>query len=175
VKDFQKAVDLYPNYAEAWLNLGKLQSQMKSIEPARTAFEKSIAADSKLVPPYLELGLLYAAQSNWKQSSDYLDQALKLDPVDFPQAWYASAVAHYNLKDYDAAEKSGREAVKLDPKHANPRAAYLLGLILVENKDYAGAAAELTVYIQLAPDAPDLNQVKEQLAQIEKLKGATRD
>jgi tetratricopeptide (TPR) repeat protein len=169
IKEFQQATELYPDYAEAWLNLGKLHSQMKSVMPARAAFEKAIAADSKLVSPYLELGMLYASQSNWKQSGDYLDQALKLDPVDFPQAWYASAVAYYNLQNYEPAEKSAREAVKLDPKHANPRAAYLLGLILAERKDYAGAATELTMYIQLAPDAPDIKQVKEQLAQIEKL------
>jgi tetratricopeptide (TPR) repeat protein len=172
-KDFEKAVLLYPKYAEAWLNLGKLHEQQKSTEPARMAFEKAIAADPKLVPPYLELGLLYAGQNNWKQSGDILDQALKLDPVDFPQAWYASAVAHYNLLNYDAAEKSAREAVKLDPKHANPRASYLLGLILAEKKDYAGAATELTEYILLAPDAPDLKQVQDQLAKIERLKGAT--
>ncbi len=174
VKDFEKAVSLYPNYAEAWLNLGKLRVQAKAVEPARTAFLKAIEADSKLVPPYLELGLLYAGQANWIESGKYLDQAVKLDPVDFPQAWYADAVAHYNLKSYDAAEKSAREAVKLDPKHANPRAAYLLGLILAEKQDYAGAAAELTEYIQLAPGAPDVAQVKNQLAEIEKLQGTAK-
>lgn len=168
-KDFEKAVAAYPNYAEAWLNLGKLRLQTKSTEPARTAFLKAIEADPKLVPPYLELGLLYAAETNWKDSAVYLDQAVKLDPVDFPQAWYADAVAHYNLKNYDAAEKSAREAVKLDPKHANPRASYLLGLVLAEKRDYKGAAAELTAYIQEAPTAPDLAQVKDQLAQLEKL------
>lgn len=168
IKDFEKAVAAYPKFAEAWLNLGKLHVQAKSIEPARTAFLKAIEADPKLVPPFLELGLLYAAETNWTKSGEYLDRAVKLDPVDFPQAWYAAAVAHYNLKEYDAAEKSAREAVKLDPKHANPRADYLLGLILAEKQDYAGAVAELNQYIQLAPGAPDLAQVKEQLAQIEK-------
>ena len=173
-KDFEKAVAVYPGYAEAWLNLGKLRLQMKSVEPGRTALLKSIEADPKLVPPYLELGLLYAAETNWKESADFLDKAVKLDPVDFPQAWYASAVAHYNLKNYDAAEKSAREAVKLDPRHANPRADYLLGLVLAEKRDYKGAAAELAAYIQEAPTAPDLAQVKDQLAQIEKLQIASR-
>jgi Tfp pilus assembly protein PilF len=173
-KDFEKAVAAYPAYAEAWLNLGKLRLQMKSVEPGRTALLKAIDADPKLVPPYLELGLLYAGEANWKESGDILDKAVKLDPVDFPQAWYADAVAHYNLKDYDAAERSAREAVKLDPKRANPRASYLLGLVLVEKRDYKGAAAELTAYIQEAPTAPDLAQVKDQLAQIEKLQTASR-
>ena len=170
-KDFEKAVALYPNYADAWVNLAKLRLAQKADEPARAALRKAMEADPKLITPYLELGLLAAENANWQDSGRYLDRALELDPVDFPQAWYADAVAHYNLKNYDAAEKSARAAVKLDPRHANPRSDYLLGLVLAEKKDYAGAAAELTAYMKLVPNAPDLSQVKDQLGQLEKLAG----
>ena len=174
VKDFEKAVAAYPKYADAWLNLGKLRLDQQAIEPARAALVKAIESDPKLVSPYIELGLLAARDGNWQESGKYLDRAMELDPVDFPQAWYADAVANYNLKKYDAAEKAARTAVKLDPKHVNPRSGYLLGLILAEKRDYAGASAELTAYLKLAPNAPDMAQVKDQLGQIEKLINATR-
>ena len=61
--------------------------------------------------------------------------------------------------------------MKLDPRHANPRAGYLLGLVLGEKHDYAGAVAELNEFIKLAPNTPDLAQVKDQLAEFEKLAG----
>jgi tetratricopeptide (TPR) repeat protein len=173
-KDFEKAVAIYPKYAEAWVSLGKLRLEQQSIEPARAALAKAIESDPKLVAPYIELGLLAAKDANWPESGKYLDRAVELDPVDFPQAWYADAVANYNLRRYDAAEKSAREAVKLDPRHANPRSGYLLGLVLAEKKDYAGATAELTAYVRLAPNAPDVAQVKDQLGQLEKLMGATK-
>jgi tetratricopeptide (TPR) repeat protein len=173
-KDFEKAVALYPKYADAWVNLGKVRLEQRAIEPARAALLKAMEADPKLVAPYIELGLLAAKDANWQESAKYLDRAVALDPVDFPQAWYTDAVANYNLKQYDAAEKSAREAVKLDPRHANPRSDYLLGLVLAEKRDYTGAAAELTAYVKLAPNAPDLAQVKDQLGQIEKLMGVTK-
>jgi tetratricopeptide (TPR) repeat protein len=173
-KDFEKAVAAYPKYADAWVSLGKVRLEQQSVEPARVALKKALEADPKLVAPYMELGLLAAKDANWQESGKYLDRAVVLDPVDFPQAWYADAVANYNLKQYDAAEKSAREAVKLDPRHVNPRAGYLLGLVLAEKKDYAGAAAELTTYIQIAPNAPDLAQVKDQLGQLRKLMGASK-
>jgi tetratricopeptide (TPR) repeat protein len=173
-KDFEKAVAIYPKYADAWVNLGKVRLEQKAVEPARSALLKAMEADPKLVAPYIELGLLAAKDANWQESAKYLDRAVALDPVDFPQAWYADAVANYNLKQYDAAEKSAREAVKLDPRHANPRSDYLLGLVLAEKKDYTGAAAELTAYVKLAPNAPDLAQVKDQLGEIEKLMGVTK-
>jgi len=171
-KDFEKAVTAYPKYADAWMNLGKVRLQQQSVEPARAALKKAIEADPKLVTPYVELGLLAAKDANWQDSGKYLDHAVELDPVDFPQAWYADAVANYNLKQYDAAEKSARNAVKLDPHHVNPRAGYLLGLILAEKRDYAGAVAELNEFMKLSPNTPDLAQVKDQLAQYEKLAGS---
>jgi len=173
-KVFERAVAIYPKYADAWMNLGKVRLEQKSIEPARAALKKALESDPKLVAPYIELGLLAARNANWQESGKYLDRAVELDPVDFPQAWYADAVANYNLKQYDPAEKSAREAVKLDPRHANPRSSYLLGLVLAEKRDYAGAAAELTAYLKFAPNAPDLAQAKDQLGQLEKLMGATK-
>ena len=105
-KDFEKAVAVYPKYADAWVNLGKLHLEHQEIEPARAALRKALECDPKLVSPYLELGLLAAKDGNWQESGKYLDRAVELDPVDFPQAWYADAVANYNLKKYDEAEKA---------------------------------------------------------------------
>ena len=168
-RDFEKATSLYPSYADAWLELGKARLEQKADGPARLALQKAAEADPKLVTPYVELGLLAAKDANWSDSARYLDRAVELDPVDFPQAWYADAAANYNLKKYDAAEKSARAALKLDPKHVNPRSEYLLGLVLAEKKDYAGAVAEFNEYLKLAPNAPDSTQVKEQIGEIGKL------
>jgi len=168
-KDFEKAVAVYPKYADAWASLGKLRIDQNSAEPARAALLKAIEADPKLVIPYVELGMLAAKTSDWPQVAKHLDRALELDPVDYPQAWYVDAVANYNLKQYDAAEKAARAAVKVDPHHVNPRSGYLLGLVLAEKKDYAGAVAELSEYLKLTPNAPDQAQVKAQLDQLEKL------
>lgn len=173
-KDFERAVTAYPEYADAWVNLGKLRLAQQSIERARTALKKAMESDPKLVAPYIELGLLAAKDANWPESGKYLDRAVELDPVDFPQAWYADAVANFNLEKYEAAEKSARVAVKLDPRHANPRSCYLLGLVLDEKHDYEGAAAELTAYIKFAPNAPDLAQARDRLGRLEKLAGGAK-
>lgn len=168
-KDFEKAVAVYPRYADAWVELGRLHMQENATGPAKEAFLKAMNADSKLVPPWLELGLIAAREENWRDSANYLDKALKLDPVDFPQAWYVDGVANFNLKQLDAAEKSVREALKLDPGHKNPRADYLLGLVLIDKRDYAGAATELKSYLAMAPAGENHDQVQKQLEEIEKL------
>jgi tetratricopeptide (TPR) repeat protein len=167
-KDFEKAVAVYPNYADAWTTLGKLREQQKSFGPAKEAFLKAVEADPKLVFPLTELGFFAAEQHQWEESARYLDQALKLDPIRYPEAWYAEAVADYNLKLYDAAEAGVREYIRLNPKNLNPRAHYLLGITLIQKKDRAAAAAELKTFIEMEPNAPDIGTLKEQLAELQK-------
>jgi tetratricopeptide (TPR) repeat protein len=172
-KELQRAVDLYPKYANAWLDLGRARLQQKATDPAREAFLKAIEADPKLVDPYVELGELAANQQNWPDATKYLDRALQLDPVDYPRLWFEDAVADYNMKNYDRAEKNAREALRLAPQFRDPRANQLLGLILINKRDYAGAGAALRTYMQVAPKAKDLDQVKMQLQQIESRLAAT--
>ena len=127
-RDFEKAVALYPGYADAWANLGKLLLQQQAIEPARAALRKAVEADPKLVAPWVELGVMAAKDANWKESAELLDRAVKLDPVDFPQAWYADAGGSTTTSRITSPRRRAlREAVKLDPRHVNPRSSLPAG------------------------------------------------
>jgi regulator of sirC expression with transglutaminase-like and TPR domain len=48
---------------------------------------------------------------------------------------------------------------------------HVLGVILAQKQDYAGAAEQLRDYIHFAPNATDIDQVKQQLAEIDKVLG----
>jgi tetratricopeptide (TPR) repeat protein len=168
LKEFEKAVTAYPKYADAWVNIGKIRVDQKNPQAAREALMKAMDADDKLVAPHIELGMIAARENKWAEAAPLLEKGLRLDPVDFPNVWYANAAANFNLKKYDEAEKSAREAIKLDPRHANPRSEYLLGLILAEKHDYAAAATQFRNYLKASPNAPDMAVVKDQIGQIEK-------
>jgi tetratricopeptide (TPR) repeat protein len=166
-KELEKAVGIYPKYANAWLDLGRARMQLQKAGPAREAFLKAIDSDDKLVEAHLELGEMAAGEQNWPDAARYLDQALQLDPVDYPRLWFEAAVADYNVHNYDRAEKDARGAMKLPPADRDPHANQLLGLILMNKQDYAGADEALRAYMQLSPNAKDLDQVKAQLEQID--------
>jgi len=166
-KDFEKAVEIYPKFASAWFDLGRARLAQQDTAGAKEAMLKSIDVDDKLVGPYVELGQLAAKEQKWDDTAKYLDRVLHLDPVDFPQLWFIDGVANYNNHQYDAAEHSVREAIKVDPLHKNPRNSQLLGLILYEKGDAAGASAALHEYLTLSPGAPDADQMKQRLAALE--------
>ena len=77
-------------------------------------------------------------------------------------------MANYNLKNYEAAEKSALEAQKLDTKHTMPKVNHLLGILLAERRDFTGAAEQMRSYLKFAPAAQDAGDVRGQLAELEK-------
>ncbi|HLK51225.1 MAG TPA: tetratricopeptide repeat protein [Bryobacteraceae bacterium] len=165
---FQQAVDAYPRYAEAWFQLGRLQAAQGQSEPARKSFDEAIRADSKYVPPYIEISFLELQAQHWQQLADVSEKAVRLDPFSFPQAFFFNAVANYNLKHPDIAEQSARRAQKLDTRHSMPQVSHLLGVILADRHDYAGAAEQMRDYLRLAPQAKDAAAVRSQLEAFEK-------
>lgn len=169
----EKAVNLYPQYAEAWYLLGQVHEKQKQIDEAHTDYMQSVQADPKFMAPYLSLAELAGIAKNWQEADQMSAKVMGLDGVDFPQAFFINAVANYNLAHFELAEKSARRAEQLDSQHRMPRIELLLGTLLERKGDYAGAATEYRSYLKLSPQAGDASDVQKQLAQVEKVTGSS--
>jgi tetratricopeptide (TPR) repeat protein len=170
-RELDKAVAAYPQFAEAWSSLGVIHEEHQELADARRCFSQALAADPKLVTPYLHLARFSAADKNWPDVAATTNRLIKLNPYDFPEAYFYNAVAAYNLRKYDVAHTSALEAQKLDTAHKFPKVEHLLGVILYQKKDYPGAIEQMRKYLLLSPDSPDVSQVKQQLADLEKAAG----
>jgi tetratricopeptide (TPR) repeat protein len=168
-KEFQKAVMVYPKYADAWYRLGVIQMDRKEAETARSSFTQAIAADPKLVTPYVNMAILDAQNGKWKEVAESTGKAIRLDPVDFPVAFYFDSLANYNLQHFEAAEKSARQLQKLDTGHRFPIVDRILASVLADRKDYSGAAQQMRDYLKVAGTAKDADEVRGQLQQLEKI------
>ena len=168
LKSYEKAVELYPVYATAWYELGRLKQAKGDKEGAHSAYESAIKGDPKFVTPYIDMALIDAQAAKWQEVADITEKAIKLDPFDYPQAHFYNAIANYNLKNVEAAEKSAKEAERLDTRHALLQNFQLLGVILAQRQDYKGAAERFRSYLKFAPPSADVSNVKNQLEQVEK-------
>ena len=167
-KDFAKAVELYPQYAAAWQELGKLQAAADP-ETARKSFGSAIQADPKFAAPYMQLTVMALHEKNWQEVAQLTDKVVKLDPFTYPNAFFYNAVANYNLKHMEQAEQSAAQAEKLDTQHLMPQCIQLLGMLHALRGDYTGAAAEFRNYLKIAPDGAEAAQVRSQLVEVEKI------
>jgi hypothetical protein len=166
---FGNAVKLDPQFAAAWNELGKLQAGRGQIEEAHQSFDAAAKAEPRWPAPFLELSLIESHAHHWQELAELTDHVVSLNSFDYPQAFFLNAVANFNLKHMDAAEKSVRSAERLDTRHRYPQSAHLLATILANRREWAAAADELRNYLALAPQAADAPTVRKELDHMEKL------
>jgi hypothetical protein len=181
---FEKAVEIYPKYANAWFQLGVVLQNLAQKESARTAYIQATTIDPKFLPPYLSLASMAYEAENWTEvlrltghilSLDPLNQVavtgyiLDLDPLNYAEAYFYNSVANYKLDKIEAAERSALKAEHLDLRTHFPQLHLLLAEIFTRKSNYATAISEIQTYLELAPQAKNADQVREQLAKLEKL------
>ena len=168
-QSFRKAVDIYPQYAVAWFELGRISLLKGDTAGAKQAFGKSMQLDPQYVNPYLGLAQLAFQEQNWQETADLTTKVLAMNPVNFPNAWFLNGYANYNLGKIADAEKSAREGLKADPEHHFPRLEYLLGMALMERKDYAGANEHLQNFLHAASNPREIAEAKKELEEVTRL------
>ena len=166
--NFEKAVEAYPKYAAAWYELGLLRLDQGQPDMARKYFDTALQHDPKFIKPYLQIELMAFQAQRWSELAEVTERIIRLDAFDYPQAHFFRAVAEFNQQDLEEAEKSIREAEKLDTRHLIPKISHLLAVILAYKKDYPAAAERFRAYLKYAPDAEDAPKVRAQLEDTEK-------
>jgi tetratricopeptide (TPR) repeat protein len=173
-KSFEKAVQIYPRYATAWYQLGRLQLRKEDTTAAKHSFEQSVASDPKYVNPYDGLAQLGMLSRDWPGVVEITRKLVSLNPVNFPDAYYDNAVANYNLKNLDDAEKSAMQGVRVDEAHQIPRLQYLLAMILLQKQNHQAASEHMQQFLALAKQPDDIELGKKGLAEIEKSSAGVR-
>jgi Tfp pilus assembly protein PilF len=166
-RDLKKAVQTDPTFAEAWLQLGKLQ-EASDPQAARDSFSKALAADDKFVLPYEQLAVLAAQSGNWQEVLVNTNHMLQLYPEGTPQSWYLNAMANYQLGKLNVAQASAVKSLALDPRHSVLNTEQLLAVILAGKGDFAGALAHLRSSLSYVPPGPNADLLKQQIAQLER-------
>ena len=114
---YAKAIEAKPGYITAFLSLGRVRLAQKNNEGAIAAFQSALEKDSKSALANYFLGDAYLAASKQSIAIGYLNEALKLDPVEMTNAHLRLATL-YNLsgrKDLAAIEYN--EFLKKKPEY----------------------------------------------------------
>ena len=171
-RELDKAVAAYPQFAEAWSSLGVIHEENREMADARRCFSQALAADPKLVTPYLHLARFSLADKNWQEVAATTDRLIKLDPYDFPEAYFYNAVADYNLRKYDAGARQRARGAETGYGSQVPQSGAPVGRDPVSEERLRRRNRRSCASIFcLSPDTADVSEVKQQLADLEKLAG----
>jgi Flp pilus assembly protein TadD len=171
-KNFEKAVEIDPEYAPAWSDLGQVLKEQSKATEARAAWEHAVQSDPKYIKPYIQLTMLDLEEKRTEDAVTIAGRAVAMNPLEFPELYFYHAIANYNLKHYDVAEQSASRAVDLDSAHEVPRAEVLLATVLIAKGDRSGALQHFRKYLEIVPKAPDADQIKRAIAELETPGGA---
>ena len=168
IKELEKAVKVFPEFAAAWYLLGTSRLALKNESEARDSFNRAIQADPKYVNPFLSLAGLEMAAENWPEVTRLCETVIALNPH-IVEAQYFNAGACLNLKKLDSAEASIESVQGAGPSQFLAGSHYILGAVLAEKQQYESAARQFRLFLQTSPGEPIESQLKLTLMEWEEL------
>lgn len=114
---FHRAVELAPDHADTWFNLGYAREQAGHPDAALEAFQKAVALNPKQDRAWYGMGMLHAHRGDHAAAAEALRQAADLQPMN-GAAWYALGMAHYHCNRPDQVEAVIEHCLRHDPPTA---------------------------------------------------------
>ncbi len=109
---FTRAIQLRPNFPQAYLELGKLNYQLTNFEAARKALLKAVSDDSDLVEAHFYYGVLLEKDRSFKKSIEEFEIAMQDDRFKF-NSYFHLALIHMELFDRELAFDFFEKALEL--------------------------------------------------------------
>ena len=165
IKQFQRAIQAYPDFYEAYAQIGIAYLRMKDSAQSEQALRKSVElSQGNYADALFLLASLFSSSQRYADAEPLARKAVATDP----DSWRAQselAQALLGLKRADEAEKYGEDAVKLQPD--NPMLRLLLADIHIALRNAPALLDDLNSYLRLAPDGPYAAKVREQRDRIQ--------
>ena len=158
VPHFQKAIALYPEYDEAYVQLGVAHFQQREMATAQETLEKAVETNPKNVHAHTLLGMVYREQKHIDRSEQALQEAVKLEPGN----WLAHMELAKTLLEQQKPGEALEHAQQAHDLNAQSQTAHLLlyGL-LIRQRNYQTALEELEKFLTLHPDHPSVANIRQ--------------
>ena len=162
---FQQAVDLDPEYSDAYNNLGILYMQDKEYAKAESSFHNALKNPLYLTPEkaLVNLGKVMETQDNAAAAEQYYRRAIKYKPAFF-QAYYNLGLLFYHTDRFKQAVTVFDQATKLAPRWSQVWLWY--GKSLQKNGEVEKSRAAFKKVLELNPDAEIGRQAQLQLQEL---------
>ncbi len=76
----ERAIEIVPNYVDAYNNLGKAYEGLEKYDEARHSYEKALELNPRYANAYLNIGKLYYRTGQRQKATKALTEVIKLEP-----------------------------------------------------------------------------------------------
>jgi tetratricopeptide (TPR) repeat protein len=160
ISEFQRAIDAYPPYYEAYTGVGVANYQLGKLSEAEAALLKAIdLSSSKSLEPLYLLADIYNGQRKYSDAELLARRVIALDDQNW-NGHFELARALVGLRRAPEAESHALRARELKPDSAPVR--LVLGNVHMLEQNYQAALADFNGYLDLEPNGPLSSAVRQQ-------------
>jgi tetratricopeptide (TPR) repeat protein len=167
---FKEATDAFPNYYEAYYQIGVANLELRRGDEAEQALQKSIdLSGGSYAEPQFALGALLCDRQSFSEAERVLRRAIDVDGSSWKGHLFLGQALFGQNKLADA-EKSAREVLLRKPDV--PSTYVLLANIHIRRQEYILGIKDLDTFLNMKPEGPTSDQARAVRAAAQKI--ATR-
>lgn len=114
IEEFQKAIALKPNYADAYHNLANIYHQINRDDLAEENYKKALEFNPSLWQSHQNLAALYFLHQNFDLAEQHLSKAIELNPQN-AELYVNLGILYFKIGQKDKARQTFQKALTLDP------------------------------------------------------------
>lgn len=165
---FDRAVEIYPEFAAAWLALGEARLGLEDEAGASQAFARSSEVDPRFLPPYEYAMKIALDRKDWKTLESLSDRYLELSPKS-AETLLMGAVAAINLQNLSKANSLASRILDLGEANDLPLTYFLKAKVHERRAEFKMAAEYYRAFLCLSPNSETALQVETRLSEWEAL------
>lgn len=165
IDQLNKALALYPSYAEAYNNLGVVYARLGDSVKEQEALQKAIAANDHFTPALVNLARMEMKQHDFTAAEAHLNQATAADPTD---ARTLALLAQAQLLAYhyqDAIASAGKVHAMSHGSH--PLVHYVAARACEKLNRLADAVRELKLFLTEEPSGERAASARQEMTAIQ--------
>jgi tetratricopeptide (TPR) repeat protein len=147
--EYQHAIQINPDFADAYYRLGLLQIQQEYPTAARQSLAHAVDLDPKNLDARLRLGDLLISSTQYAEARQQAEAVLQQDGKNAGAHRLLGQIALHQMQ-YVAAENELKQALALDPHE--PQTYEVLGLAQLLDAEYGAAEKSFQTAVDIKPD-----------------------
>lgn len=163
-KHLAKALEIYPDFAEALTMRGIMNLEAKNHEAAIADFDHAIKSDPGYAMSFVAMGAAYNLTQRFDDALRVLERGIAMSPQSW-QAYFEVSKAQVGKSNYEAAIRAADKAQVLSDGRY-PLVHLVKAHAMLALKQYDSAMGELQAFLDQDPKAPQAEDARTTLEQV---------
>ena len=159
VESFNRAVELYHDYYQAFVERGDVNISQRKLEEAASDFDSALKINAHYGPALRGSGYCKLEKKEFADAIELFEKSISADPNN-ANTHLLMGIANLELDRREPAREALQKALSFDTQPV-PRAHIYLANLYARERQYLKAADELHKYIEADPLAADAAEMKE--------------